>query len=196
MALARLGILIGRRGRGSNMVAIAEACATGSIPAEVVVVVTPALETPAAQAALAMGLHVEVADPELPSYSSDLVQALQGNGCDYICLAGFMRLLPHAVLEAFPDRVVNVHPALLPAFGGKGMYGMHVHRAVIESGAKETGCTIHLVNEHYDEGRILLQRPCVVDSDDTPETLAERVLKVEHEAYPAALAQLIKENGS
>jgi phosphoribosylglycinamide formyltransferase-1 len=98
-----------------------------------------------------------------------------------------MSMVPAPVLAAFPDRIFNVHPALLPKFGGKGMYGMHVHEAVVAAGETESGCTVHLVNEHYDEGRILLQLRCPALPDDTPETLAARVLTLEHQAYVQAL---------
>jgi phosphoribosylglycinamide formyltransferase-1 len=103
-----------------------------------------------------------------------------------------MRLLPEEVLAAFPNRVLNIHPALLPKFGGKGMYGMHVHEAVVAARETESGCTVHFVNEHYDEGAILHQRRCPVLPDDTPETLAARVLEQEHLAYPEAI-QLVLE---
>lgn len=99
-----------------------------------------------------------------------------------------MRLLPSEVLERYPNRVLNIHPALLPKFGGKGMYGMHVHKAVVEAEESESGCTVHYVNERYDEGAIILQLRCEVRPTDTPEDVAARVLKLEHKAFAEALA--------
>jgi phosphoribosylglycinamide formyltransferase 1 len=166
------------------MRALAEACASGQVPAVVQVVVAPKAESQAIETARSLGLRVEIVPPG-DEYGPRLLAALAG--CDWICLAGLMRLLPFEVLQAFPNRILNIHPALLPRFGGKGMYGRHVHEAVIQSGEKESGVTIHYVNEHYDEGEILLQLRCEVRPDDTPETLAARVLKLEHEAYAKAL---------
>ena len=102
-----------------------------------------------------------------------------------------MRLLPQNILDAYPHRVLNIHPALLPKFGGQGMYGAHLHRAVLDSGDTESGCTVHLVNERYDEGPIIHQLRCPVLPDDTPETLAARVLELEHEAYVVAINHVI-----
>lgn len=113
-------------------------------------------------------------------------------GADFICLAGFMKLLPSEVLRAFPNRVLNIHPALLPKFGGKGMYGHHVHEAVLAAGEKESGCTVHLVTDQYDEGEILVQLCCPVRATDTPESLAARVLELEHRAYPEAVRLLME----
>ncbi len=105
-------------------------------------------------------------------------------GIDAIVLAGYMRLLPSFMIRKYPGRIFNIHPALLPRFGGKGMYGMHVHRAVIDSGARKSGITIHLVNEKYDEGPILFQATVDVLPDDTPVDLAVRVRQLEHDHYP------------
>ena len=116
--------------------------------------------------------------------------ALQGHAIDLVLLAGYLRLLPSAVVAAFPGRILNVHPALLPSFGGQGMYGMHVHRAVLASGARVSGPTVHFVDEAYDEGRILAQWPVPVVADDTPESLAARVLEAEHALYPLAVDHL------
>jgi len=101
-----------------------------------------------------------------------------------VFLAGYLRLVPEAVVARYSRRMLNVHPALLPAFGGKGMYGIHVHRAVLDSGARITGVTVHLVDEEYDRGDILAQWPVPVHVGDTPEALARRVLGVEHRLYP------------
>jgi phosphoribosylglycinamide formyltransferase 1 len=189
---ARLAILIGTHGRGSNMSAIADACARGGTPAEVAVVVAPNDTAPAVAVALEKGLHVAVIPYKADDYAPALMAELQTQGCEWVCLAGYMRLLPAEVLDAFPNRVLNIHPALLPKFGGKGMYGMHVHEAVLASGDQESGCSVHYVNERYDEGQVILQLRCPVEPGDTPETLAGRVLALEHKAYALALAKVIE----
>jgi phosphoribosylglycinamide formyltransferase-1 len=188
MRKARLGILIGPKGRGSNMAALADACAAGQLNAEVSVVVSPKDQTPAVLAARDRGLCVAIIEPG-ERYASDLLDALQD--VDLVCLAGYLRLLPTEVLAKFPRRVLNIHPALLPKFGGKGMYGMHVHEAVIAAGERESGCTVHFVTEHYDEGDIILQLKCPVQERDTPETLAARVLELEHLAYARAVQKVL-----
>lgn len=109
-----------------------------------------------------------------------------------IVLAGFLWKIPESLLHAFPGKIINIHPALLPAFGGKGMYGQKVHAAVIEAGATETGITIHYVNEHYDDGNIILQARCQVEEDDNETTLAHRVLRSEHYYYPRAIEFLLE----
>jgi phosphoribosylglycinamide formyltransferase-1 len=105
----------------------------------------------------------------------------------FVALAGYMLKIPSNVVEAYRGRMTNVHPALLPAFGGKGMYGMHVHEAVLDYGVHWSGATVHLVDEEYDHGPIVLQEPVPVYADDTPQTLADRVKAVEHKLYPEAL---------
>lgn len=184
MNRAQLGVLIGPKSRGSNLFSIVDACNSGRINAEVRVVVSPNATSDAATESVSRGLNLAVVPPG-DGYGQELLAALAG--CDLICLAGFLRLLPDEVLAAFPSDVLNIHPALLPKFGGKGMYGHHVHEAVILAGESESGCTVHYVSERYDEGPILVQKRCAVEPGDTPETLAARVLKLEHEAYPEAI---------
>lgn len=111
---------------------------------------------------------------------------------DLIVLAGFLKHIPAEVTAAFPRRIINIHPSLLPRFGGKGMYGERVHRAVIEAGEKESGITIHYVNEHYDEGHIILQAHCPVLPQDTPHTLAQRIHSLEHAYYPVCIETILK----
>lgn len=120
-----------------------------------------------------------------------VLRELQGQRIDLVVLAGFMRLIPVEMVRAFPQRIVNIHPALLPSYGGKGMYGAHVHRAVVANGETKSGITIHYVNERYDEGEHLLQAECPVLADDTADTLAERIHALEHEHYPAVVEGLV-----
>lgn len=126
-------------------------------------------------------------------YGSDLVvKKLQMEKIDLLVLAGFLWMIPQNILRAFPKKIINIHPALLPKFGGKGMFGMNVHKAVIDAGEKESGITIHYVNEKYDEGEIILQKKCSVTSDDTAETLAQKIHTLEYEWYPKTVEQLLK----
>ncbi|MBN8689266.1 MAG: phosphoribosylglycinamide formyltransferase [Armatimonadetes bacterium] len=177
---ARVGILVGKSGRGSNMTALITASMAGLVSAEIVTVVSPSATAPALLRAEELGV---------PSGSFTNTDQLlqQVSNCDFLCLAGFLSLIPNEVLEAFPNRILNIHPALLPKFGGKGMYGMRVHEAVIHAGEKESGCTVHYVDAEYDHGQRIMQAFCPVLPSDTPQTLAERVLTLEHATYPAAL---------
>ena len=184
--MERLAILVGARGRGSNMAALLRACADDTIPAEPLRVVVPRAGTEAA--ANAGKAEVAVVEPG-DEYGERLVNAL--TGATVVCLAGFTRLLPAEVLRAFPGRVLNVHPSLLPRHGGPGMYGLRVHEAVLAAGDRESGCTVHLVTEQYDEGRVVLQARCPVLAGDTPEALAARVLELEHRVYPEAVGLVL-----
>lgn len=123
--------------------------------------------------------------------SDEIVSMLRAAEVTHIVLAGFLWLIPQNLIEAFPNRIINIHPALLPKFGGKGMYGMRVHEAVKQAGESETGITIHEVNAHYDDGRILLQQKCRVEKSDSPEQIAAKVQQLEHEYYPRVIEKWI-----
>lgn len=125
-----------------------------------------------------------------------LLKELKDLQIDYIILAGFLWLIPDYLVRAFPRRILNIHPALLPKYGGKGMYGIHVHRAVAQAGEEESGITIHYVNERYDEGAIIYQATCALNPADEPEDIAKKVLKLEHHYYPRVIHQVIKEQQS
>ncbi len=122
---------------------------------------------------------------------SNVLGILKHFKTDYIVLAGFLALVPQAITEAFRGRIINIHPALLPKFGGKGMFGMRVHRSVIELGEKETGITIHEVNHVYDEGKILFQKKIEIDPDDTPESIENKVRKLEYYYLPRVIESMI-----
>lgn len=124
--------------------------------------------------------------------SGQVLNILEKMEIDLVVLAGFMMLIPEDIVKSFSGRIVNIHPALLPKFGGKGMYGHFVHEAVIAAGEKETGITIHLVNEHYDEGQILFQATCPVDVSDTPETVANKVHALEYRHFPPVIDELLQ----
>ena len=121
-----------------------------------------------------------------------LLEILAQNSIDTIILAGYLLMVPQAVTEKYCGRIINIHPALLPKFGGKGMYGMNVHKAVIEAGEKESGITIHLADAVYDSGKILFQASCPVFPEDTPESLAAKVHALEKEHFPAVIEKYIK----
>ena len=127
-------------------------------------------------------------------YNSSLVDSiLKENSIDAIVLAGFMIKVPDRLIEQYRGRIINIHPALLPKFGGKGMYGMNVHKAVIESGEKKSGITIHLVDEHYDNGKILFQKSCVVEESETPESLAAKIHELEYRYFPEVIGRYLTE---
>jgi phosphoribosylglycinamide formyltransferase 1 len=171
-------------GRGSNLVALLRALAADA-PARVVLVLSNRADAPALERVRAYGVATEVlAEPADPA---DWLERLTRHRVDLLVLAGYLKLVPAAVVARYRDRIVNVHPALLPAFGGPGMYGRHVHEAVLASGARESGATVHLVDEVYDRGRVLAQGRVPVLPGDTPDTLAARVLAVEHRLLPAVV---------
>lgn len=186
----RIAILLsGRHGRGSNMQAIAGACRSGQIAGEVALVLGN-FHSPALARAAEMGLATQIVASKQSeeAYTQALLGALAAARADLVCLAGFMRKVPDAVVAAYQGRLMNIHAALLPSFGGLGMYGIHIHEAVLEYGAKVSGCTVHFVDEHYDTGPVICQSAVPVEEEDTPETLAARVLIAEHATYPRAVA--------
>ncbi len=125
--------------------------------------------------------------------SEDLIPLLRNHRVEFIVLAGFLWMIPPFLLCEFPNKIINLHPSLLPKFGGKGMYGMNVHKAVIEAGETESGITIHYVNENYDQGEIIFQEKCKIDFSETPETLSQKIQKLEHLYFPQILKKLISE---
>ncbi len=140
-------------------------------------------------------VHAPVVVFDRPTfYQSDkIIELLQNQRVDLIVLAGFMWLIPAELVRAFPNRIVNIHPALLPKYGGKGMYGHFVHEAVVAAGEPESGITIHFVNEDYDEGAVIFQARCPVSPTDTPDDVARKVQVLEHEHYPRVVAEVLKQ---
>jgi phosphoribosylglycinamide formyltransferase 1 len=125
-------------------------------------------------------------------YSKELLACLKKYEIDFIALAGWLRLIHSSILNDFQDKIINIHPALLPFFGGKGMYGANVHKAVWQSGMLVSGATVHIVNAEYDRGLIIKQESVQLDFEDTPQTIAQKVLKIEHKIYPEALKMLVE----
>lgn len=178
-------------GSGSNFEALARAAEAGALPATVALCLSNRPEAGVFERARRFGVPTETLDPsdfaEGAAYATALLDTLRRYGVTFIALAGYLRKIPPEVVQAFAGRIVNVHPALLPAFGGRGMYGRRVHEAALAYGVRWSGATVHLVDDGYDTGPIVLQEPVPVHPDDTPETLAARVLEVEHRLYPEAL---------
>lgn len=177
---ARVAVLIS--GRGSNMLALLDAAADPAYPAEIAVVISDAPDAPGLEAAAARGVETSVL-PHGASREPALDRELTDRGVDLIAMAGFMRVLSRPFVTAWSDRVLNVHPSLLPAFRG-----LNTHARALEAGVRIHGATVHLARPKLDEGPILAQAALAVASSDTAESLAARVLALEHQIYPRALA--------
>jgi phosphoribosylglycinamide formyltransferase 1 len=193
---ARVAVLAS--GGGTNVQALLDrfgAAADDERAAEVALVVASSAGIGALERAARAGVPAAVADSRIvgaDAFPGELLTLLEQHRIDLVVLAGWLRLVPTEVVERFRGRMLNVHPALLPAFGGAGMYGMHVHRAVLRSGARVSGATVHQVDERYDGGAIVAQWPVPVLPGDTPESLAARVLPVEHRLLPLAVEAVVR----
>jgi phosphoribosylglycinamide formyltransferase-1 len=182
LAPPRLGVLAS--GRGSNLQALLDAYSRGDLPAPVVVVISN--NSGAGALELARARNVATAHVSSKTHEDSgaaLLACLYQHEVDLVVLAGYMKRLDPRVVSAYHGRCINIHPAPLPRFGGPGMYGEHVHRAVLEAGVPLSGPTVHRVTDVYDEGEILAHQPVTVLPGDDPATLAARVLKAEHELY-------------
>lgn len=187
-----IAAMVSGQGRGSNLGALLAACESGEVAGRFAVVIGTRADARALERARTAGVATSIVSPrkyegDEVGYGEALLRILRRHKVDLLCLTGYMRQLPPAVVAAYPEHILNVHPALLPLFGGRGMYGENVHRAVIESGMKVSGCTVHLVDEEYDTGPIVVQIAVPVEEDDTPATLAARVITAEHQAYVRAV---------
>jgi phosphoribosylglycinamide formyltransferase-1 len=139
-----------------------------------------------------LGVPFQYVSPKAIREDDGLTELLKQYQIDIVILAGFLQLVPAYLIQLFPGRIVNIHPALLPKYGGKGMYGMHVHQAVVAAGERETGITIHEVNEHYDEGKVIFQASCAVLKTDSPEEVANKIHELEYKHFPLVVADWIK----
>lgn len=186
-------------GTGSNFEAILKACGKGQIESRIKLLITNNSGCGAVKIARRYGVNVmhisRKVYPELNEreYATKFLQILKENEIDFIALAGYMKMLPEEVVRHYYNRIVNIHPALLPLFGGKGMYGINVHKAVIEAGVKVTGITVHYVNAEYDRGKIIFQKCIEVDENDDEYSLQKKVLRYEHKYYPLIISKLEKE---
>ena len=182
-------------GGGTNLQSLIDACKEGALKGEVTAVISNNSKSYAlvrASDANIPGYHLSgKTHPDKREFAEYMLEILRENEVNLIVLAGYMKLLPPEVIQRFRNRIINIHPALLPKYGGKGMYGQNVHKAVIEAGEKMSGATVHLVDEIYDHGVILIQRTVPVMPDDTPESLAARVLQIEHQILPMAAGMFL-----
>ncbi len=191
--LLRLGILLS--GGGRTMVNLAEKIARGELSAEIACVVSSRSEVAGVERARELGIEPHIVRrkefPDVASFSGRIIALMERAKVDLICQCGW--LCYWNLASQWENRVMNIHPALLPKFGGQGMWGHHVHEAVLKAGEKVSGCTVHFVTNEYDAGPIILQRTCPVEPADTPDTLAARVFEQECIAYPEAI-RLFAEN--
>jgi phosphoribosylglycinamide formyltransferase-1 len=193
--MMRLGVLVS--GSGSNLQAIIDACAGGVLRGAAAVAVVIANKEHAYGLERARLQHIPAifADrqqfPDSAAYGAYLVSELHKHQVDIVCLAGFLLKIDPVVIRAFPGRILNIHPALLPLYGGKGMYGHHVHEAVVRARERESGATVHIVDEEYDHGPTVVQRRVPLTVQDDPAAVARKVLVVEHQVYPEAIRVLV-----
>jgi phosphoribosylglycinamide formyltransferase 1 len=185
---ARVGVLLS--GRGSNFLALHRAMASGEVPASIALVVSNRADAPGLQAARELGLETVYlphrGEPSREAHDAKVASALRSAGVEWVCMAGYMRLLSSVLIRAFPDRILNIHPSLLPAFPG-----LDAQRQALEYGARVTGCTVHLVDEELDHGPVVVQRAVAIEDGDSVDTLSARILEQEHRAYPEALRRLL-----
>lgn len=192
-----LRIAVLASGSGTNFQAIVDKIASGGLNARVMVLICNNRNAYVLERARQAGIRAEhwseTAAGSRPTFVAGLLRILKESKVELIVLAGYMKLLPEEVVKEYQGRILNIHPALLPKHGGQGMYGMFVHEAVIAAKDTESGATIHFVDTEYDRGPIFLQRTVPVLPGDSPETLRERVLKLEHELLPEAIAKFAAE---
>ena len=194
--MINLGILVS--GRGSNMNAIIDACDQGRLTARVSIVISNNKEAIALDTARDHNINTahlsSRTHPDPAQLDKAMQTTLSEHDVDFVLLAGYMKKIGTKTLKRFSGKILNIHPSLLPKFGGRGMYGLHVHEAVIAAGESETGVTIHLVEDEYDEGKVLAQEKTEVFYSDSAESLEERVLKIEHRLYAETIQKLIDGN--
>jgi len=197
VAKVKIGVLVS--GGGTNLQAIIDACESGILKglAEIVVVISSRPDAYALERAQKHGIHSKPITRRNfdndASFCAAIAEELKAHSVDLVCLAGFVHMISPEFISRFQGKILNIHPALLPKYGGKGMYGHHVHNAVIKAREKESGATVHWVDEHYDHGDIIIQKKVPVLPDDNCESLAKRVLEAEHKIYPQAILKVIKE---
>ncbi len=188
-------IAIFASGRGSNFRSIYQHIKKGTIPAEISCLITDNKKAGAIEFAVQNEISYHVIHPKefssTEEFGNSLLKILDASNVDWIVLAGFLKKIPDNVVSKYSDRILNIHPALLPAFGGKGMYGAHVHKAVFDSGCKVSGVTVHLVNNEYDAGPIVEQQAVNIADCHSPEDIASAVLAVEHQIYPKVLKKVL-----
>lgn len=187
-------LVIFASGSGTNMQAIIDKIEAGEIRAEIVGLIVNKPGIKSIERATKFNIPVSViAEKDQEDFSKKLTKKLNEWNPDLIILAGFLKKIPDSIIKKYENKIINIHPALLPKYGGKGFYGLNVHKAVIEAGDKESGCTVHYVNKEYDKGPIISQEKVPVHPNDTPEDLAKRVLKAEHKLLPTVIKKIINQ---
>lgn len=187
-SMVKLGVLIS--GGGTNLQAIIDACQAGDLDAEVAIVISNVADAYGLERARQAGIkHIYLTNDE------DILEALADHEVDLVVLAGYLKLVTAPLLNAYPDRILNIHPSLIPSFSGKDYYGLKVHQAAIDRGVKVSGATVHRVNENFDEGEILAQEIVPVLEGDTAEDLQQRVLEIEHQIYVDTIKKVIQDLG-
>jgi phosphoribosylglycinamide formyltransferase-1 len=193
-------IVVLASGSGSNMQAVVDACKFGILKdlADVILVISNNINAFVLERAKKENIKSACIErknfKDEETFNKAILTELINAKTDIVCLAGYMRIVGQDVLSEYKDRILNIHPALLPKFGGKGMYGHFVHEAVVNAGETKSGATIHFANEEYDSGKIILQKEVKVYKADTPKDVAAKVLKIEHQIYPQAIKKVIEEN--
>ena len=189
--MPKLNLAVFVSGGGTNLQSIIDAVGAGKLDADIKLVLSNKSDAYGLTRARNAGIPTAVISskdfPDRDAFIERFLGILDEHNVDFIALAGYLRKIPLEIIDRYRSRIVNIHPGPLPDFGGKGMYGIRVHEAVLEAGLKETCVTIHYVTEGYDEGAVIATRAVPVLPDDTPEILQKRVLKVEHELYPEVL---------
>lgn len=189
-------IVVFASGSGSNFQSIIDAVNRGEISANISGLITNKSNAGAIQKAREHNIPVQIISPadfhKKSEFATQLLMQLNDWKADLLILAGYLKKIPAPIIHKFENRILNIHPSLLPKFGGKGFYGLNVHKAVIEAEENESGCTIHIVTEEFDKGPVIAQKKVPVYKSDTPEKLAERILKEEHNLYPFAIQKYIE----
>ncbi|MBD3169558.1 MAG: phosphoribosylglycinamide formyltransferase [candidate division Zixibacteria bacterium] len=187
----KLGVLVS--GRGSDLQSIIDAIESGDLNARITVVISNNPSAYGLERARKYNIPAVVhssKDYSKNAFRERFLEILKSYDVELVVLAGYLKKIPDTVIDNYPRRIINIHPALLPKFGGKGFYGMRVHKAVLQSGEKESGVTVHFVDNKYDHGEIIYQQKVPIKEDDTPETLSERVLAVEHQVLPRVIGMI------
>jgi len=181
-------------GRGSNFLSIYDSIQAGNINGNIACIISDQSSAPVLEKAEELSIPAFYKSPKQfdseEHYVQDIAALLHKHPVDYILLAGYLKKIPNGLIHLYPNKIVNIHPALLPSFGGKGYYGIRVHEAVVSKGVKYSGVTLHFIDEKYDHGPIIYQYPVRVLDNDSPKDLAERVLQYEHKAYPKVVRWL------
>lgn len=191
-------IVVFASGSGSNFQSLIEATLTGQIPGVITGLITDRDNIKAIDRAKKHNIPVEILNPSSfdseEIYSTALLKTLDRFNTDLIALAGYLKKIPNSIISNYQNRILNIHPSLLPKYGGKGFYGKRVHQAVIENNEAESGCTVHLVTEIYDDGPVLGQSKIMLAEDETADSLAKKVLALEHTLYPQVISDFLKTN--